>query len=236
MRRFRVTSGLLRNGLLFMILCGLMLVVFHYLIASAMLSSADKQIQSWSVDSLPSARTLNSTEQLLKSATLWLPVDNPKVYGMLGKLYQWKSYVLQVGGQNPVQISVFLEQAQNAYQKQLRQEPKRPYAWLSFMETKLQLQEYDIQFIQAFENLNRLQGQNTRLRLQKLKLMIPYWKNLSLRQRAWLLTDLKWLLQTHFHAMNLIVELVKESDARPDFCRYSQWVRIEHPVVEKICN
>ncbi|WP_029408405.1 hypothetical protein [Thiomicrorhabdus sp. Milos-T2] len=124
----------------------------------------------------PIDQAWSNANQASQKAINMSPVNNAFLQESAGKIYQWKTYDQPFGNQASQSNRV---QALEAFRKQTKITPKWPKAWLNLLAVKIELNEYDKEFYNAFNMAKITANQNPEVSTQFTLLSIQAWSNVN---------------------------------------------------------
>lgn len=124
----------------------------------------------------PNDQAWLNANQASQKAINMSPVDNAFLQETAGKVYQWKTYDQPFGDQASQNNR---EQALKAFRKQTQITPKWPKAWLNLLALKIELNQYDDEFYNAFTMAKTTANQNPEVSTQFTLLSIQAWSQVN---------------------------------------------------------
>ena len=117
-----------------------------------------------------------NANQAAENAINAYPTNNAFLHENAGKVHQWQTYSQPYGDENS---TANREQALQAFREQALITPKWPKAWLNLLNIKIELNQYDQEFYNAFTMAKTTANQNPEVSTQFTVLSIQAWSNVN---------------------------------------------------------
>lgn len=117
-----------------------------------------------------------NANQAAQNAINAYPTKNAFLQESAGKVYQWHTYSQPYGDANSTENR---EQALQAFREQTLITPQWPKAWLNVLAVKIELNQYDDEFYNAFTMAKTTANQNPEVSTQFTLLSIQAWSNVN---------------------------------------------------------
>ena len=125
---------------------------------------------------IPNEQAWLNANQAATNAINTHPTNHAFLHENAGKIYQWQTYSQPYGDVNSTENRL---KALQAFREQTLITPKWPKAWLNLLNIKIELNQYDDEFYNAFTMAKSTANQNPEVSTQFTILSIQAWSNVN---------------------------------------------------------
>jgi|GEM_PF-7078694 len=180
-----ITSTTKLKAISLMLLAGLVITISVQMFASSLYSLQtnlflndwqNKAVTEKEITFTPTDQAWQNANQAATNAINTHPTNHAFLQESAGKVYQWQTYSQPYGDVNSTENRL---KALQAYKEQTLITPKWPKAWLNLLNIKIELNQYDDEFYNAFTMAKTTANQNPEVSTQYTVLSIQAWSNVN---------------------------------------------------------
>jgi len=135
----------------------------------------------------PADRTWLMAEKASVKSKYWYPTEDAFIEEKIGKVYQWKTYN-QI--ENTPELNEQRQTILKAYRNQTHLTPNWPKAWFNLLSIKIELQQFDDEFYQAYAKAKQTTDQTPGMQTAFTLVGIQSWHGVNNKTKSDILKNI----------------------------------------------
>lgn len=156
---------------------GLLLLGSQMVISGLYKAQSQLFLEHWGKStSAPNEKPWHIAYSASQKAIDYYPVKHAPLYELKGKVIQWQTFNKTADDPEVLELR---QEALASYRQQIQITPKWPWAWLNLLAIKIEMNQIDSEFYNAWNQVKLISNQHPKIQTAVTQIGIQSWKNLS---------------------------------------------------------